>query len=295
MKTLNIIGGGHVGKTLGHLFHIKNQFQILNIVNQKIENAILAKDFIGQGQPVSAINQLTASDVYLLSVPDREIFSVAAQLAKENIICAGSIVFHCSGALASNELNVLRQQGALVASLHPIMSFANPNEDIHHFSGVYCALEGDELACQVLRDISQSIGAHVVNIKPEQKILYHAANVFCCNYLVALIDLGLQTFEHIGISRSEATAMLQPIMEATLSRIIRCGPTAALTGPIARGDFDIVAEESSKLLCWSEDAALVYQSLGRVALKMAINKSSLSSEVVDKLHHALSTPITSRS
>jgi predicted short-subunit dehydrogenase-like oxidoreductase (DUF2520 family) len=44
---------------------------------------------------------------------------------------AGTLVFHCSGALSVTVLDELKAAGAEVASLHPVMSFAN-REPVYH-------------------------------------------------------------------------------------------------------------------------------------------------------------------
>ncbi len=53
-----------------------------------------------------------------LSVPDREIAVVAADLAVRDI-WRGKTVFHSSGALGSDSLAAVRKRGANVASVHP--------------------------------------------------------------------------------------------------------------------------------------------------------------------------------
>ena len=62
------------------------------------------------------------AEVVWFCVPDREIARAARQLAKL-VEWKGKIALHSSGALASDELRVLRRQGAAVASVHPLMTF----------------------------------------------------------------------------------------------------------------------------------------------------------------------------
>src|SRR4051812_5855723 len=104
MKTLNIIGAGKLGKTLGYLLQHRNQFRIQNILNKTIASAKTAVDFIGAGDAMVEFASLQPADVYLIAVADDQIASVCERLVAEHTISQHAIVFHCSGALASTQL-----------------------------------------------------------------------------------------------------------------------------------------------------------------------------------------------
>jgi hypothetical protein len=78
--------------------------------------------------------------------------------------CKGAVVFHCSGAKASTELDALRRAGALVASVHPVRSFADPAAVAADFDGTFCGVEGDAAALALLlprlRGDRRASGAH---------------------------------------------------------------------------------------------------------------------------------------
>ena len=88
-------------------------------------SAQAAVAFIGAGTPVDSYAALRHADVTMLAVSDDQIGPACAALVAEGRQ-AGAIVFHCSGALASNVLLAATQAGAFVASAHPIRSFADP-------------------------------------------------------------------------------------------------------------------------------------------------------------------------
>jgi predicted short-subunit dehydrogenase-like oxidoreductase (DUF2520 family) len=66
-----------------------------------------------------------------------------AQRLAQAVPLTGSVVFHCSGALASDRLQAVRAAGGAVASVHPIRSFADPQAVAQAFAGTYCGMEGD--------------------------------------------------------------------------------------------------------------------------------------------------------
>src|SRR3569832_2393211 len=99
--SLTIIGGGHVGKTLGRLWRLQQTFAIQDVLCRSIGHAHSATAFIGAGRAVDDFSSLQSADVYLLSVPDDQIIAWNEQITKTGLLLASSIVFHCNGSLPS--------------------------------------------------------------------------------------------------------------------------------------------------------------------------------------------------
>lgn len=270
-STLNIVGCGNLGKTLAYLWNKNQQFHIAQICNTHIDSAERACQFIGAGQ-ISKFDTLSPSDNWLIATPDEKIESVCIELLNQHLIQPGNVVFHCSGSKSTQALLHAKQIGAAVASIHPIKSFADPAQAVTDFSGTYCGTEGDASALQQLKPAFESIGGHCITINPEQKMLYHTAAVFASNYLVALIEQSIQTYEKAGIPRETAVTLLKPITTGTLNNILNHGTHHALTGPIKRGDHDTVNKQLNACQQWDKNAAEIYISLGRVALSLSQNQ-----------------------
>ena len=268
MKTINIIGAGKLGKTLGYLFQHKNCFKLQCILNKTELSAKIAYNFIGAGEVVSGFKCLKKADVYLLSVPDDQITSVCQQLVAEHNIPKDSIVFHCSGALPSTQLMLAKQAGAYVASIHPVFSFSMPEKAIIDLTGSVCTLEGDLDACQFLSAIFIKIGMKPVEIQAINKLVYHASLVMAGNYSVVLMAAAMQGLEQAGISNEEAKQMLHPMVMHAMTQAFAVGPLAALTGPLVRGDYQLVAQELQALAERDQSLALLYRELGQYALKL---------------------------
>jgi predicted short-subunit dehydrogenase-like oxidoreductase (DUF2520 family) len=236
-KSITIIGCGKVGKTLGRLWALHHALQLQDILNPTLDSAQRAAEFIGAGHAVEAYADLQPADIYLIAAPDDQIVSCCERLARTKVLTADSIVFQCSGALPSSALQPAIQQSASVASIHPIRSFASPEQVVHNFNGTYCGVEGDQRALDALIPAFTAIGAQVVHIDADAKIHYHAAAVFACNYLVTLLDVAKQSYERAGIAPDIALKLMEPLVRETVDNVFRLGPQAALTGPIARGDM----------------------------------------------------------
>src|SRR5262249_50759233 len=148
--------------------------------------------------------------------------------------------------------------GARIASIHPVKSFADVDSSIATFSGTFCGIEGEESVCRVLTDAFTRLGAHIFAVKTENKMIYHAATVMVCNYLTALMEVGLRCYEQSGLTRQKALEVMQPIVQGTVDNIFCMGTASALTGPIARGDHRLVEKQIEALEKWDTNIAGIY-------------------------------------
>ncbi|MCW2998332.1 MAG: hypothetical protein JWN65_1881 [Solirubrobacterales bacterium] len=167
-------------------------------------------------------------DVVLLCVPDARIAEAAAALTART----GLLVGHTSGATG---LDVLGPHEAF--ALHPLMTV--PREGAR-FAGAGCAVAGTTAAAlataTTLATVLKMIPAQIAD---EDRAAYHAAASIASNFLVTLEDAAEQLLATTGAARE----LLVPLVQATVANWAQQGGSAALTGPIARGDEDTVARQ----------------------------------------------------
>jgi predicted short-subunit dehydrogenase-like oxidoreductase (DUF2520 family) len=259
--TLAIVGAGHLGCALGRLWHRAGMLRIGAVMTRSAASAAQAAAFIGAGVAVADIADIGAAELYLLATPDRALQQTCEALAARGAFRPGSIVFHCSGALGSDILQAARAAGAHAASIHPIRSFAQPEQVAASFAGTWCGIEGDAPALAVLAPLFEGLGAKLVAIRPEAKTLYHAAAVFASNYLVTMGDAALQAYAGAGIARADALQIIAPLMENTLANLLAHGPEAALSGPVARGDMETVERHAAALQQLDPELGQLYLAL----------------------------------
>ena len=271
-STLNLIGAGHVGRVLGRLFAQHGCFEIRQVLTRSAASAQAATDFIGAGVAIDGYDQLRPAAVHLLAVGDDQIADACAALARA-VPLKDSIVFHCSGALSSGQLQAARDAGALVASVHPIRSFADPAAVAAQFSGTFCGVEGDDAALAVLTPALQAIGAQPVTIDASAKTVYHAAAVFASNYLVTVLDAALRAYQAAGIPEAVARQMAQPLATESMANVFRLGAAAALSGPIARGDRATVARQQQAVDAWDAATGDLYRALIAPTTDLAARKA----------------------
>lgn len=287
MMNLNIIGCGRLGRTLARLWLHSGVFEIGDVDDHALAKSSAAVAAIGGGRAVAGVATMRSAEVWMLATGDDRIAACARELAASGRIAAGNVVFHCSGTLTAAELAPLAAIGARVASVHPLKTFAGTGAE-HSLAGVYCAAEGDQAALQVLRAAFERLGARVSEIDPRFKAIYHAASVIVCNYLTALIEAGLACYEKAGYARTDALRMLEPLARETLDHVFELGTARALTGPIARGDHQVVQLHLEALTAWQPQIAALYSDLGAVALGLARTQGAADPAALARIERVLS-------
>jgi len=288
MKTLTIIGAGRVGQTLSRLWARNGVFEIHEVVNRSLESGSAAVAFMGAGRAFSTLAEMSPADVFMITAPDTHIVACCHALAQSHLLQQGSIVFHCSGALPSSDLAPARAQGAFVGSAHPVKSFADPEVSVSTFAHTFCGMEGDDEALAVLGNALEAIGGRPFKIDPEFKTIYHAGAVIVCNYLTALLEWGVQAYMKAGLERVAARQVIEPMVRDTVENIFQTDTVQALTGPIARGDHEIVAQQLRTMSQWEARFGRLYRDLGAMALELAHDQGTASSEslaALEKLLH----------
>ncbi len=271
MRSLNLIGGGRVGRTLGRLWQEGGHYQVQDVLTRSPQTAHDAIAFMGAGLPVTALADMRPADVWMLAVPDREIAAVASALALTPNVAArqSAIAFHGSGALGSVELAPLQALGWRVASAHCLLSFASPQSALQQFAGTACALEGDPLALMELEPAFTRIGAQCFALAAEHKLLYHAGAVFATNFVPVLQALANQLWQTSGVPVEVAARLNATLLRNAVDNVLALGPAGALTGPAARGDLALVARQGAAVAQWDATAGEAYQALSQLAARLA--------------------------
>jgi predicted short-subunit dehydrogenase-like oxidoreductase (DUF2520 family) len=270
-NSLAIVGAGRVGRALGKLLH-EQGWRIGAVVTQSIGSAKRAVRFIGAGRPVPGISrEVLAAQVVLLATPDDQLSPVAqsivALLGREpQDELRGMIFLHTSGALDAEVLRTLRHRGAAIASMHPLQTFTGIA--VPPLEGKLFAVEGDELAVRSARKLVRSLGAKPVKLGAGKKVLYHAAAALAAGHLLAVEEAATRMLMSAGMTRRQATGALLGLTRQVLENFERLGPRAAWTGPLARGDYRVIAAHHAAMRDLPAEYAAAYQALNRLAARV---------------------------
>ncbi len=272
MQSLVVIGAGKVGQVMARRLQQAQQMQVIAVLNRSLVSAVAAVEFIAAGRACAKAEELPQADCYLLAVSDDQLLDAAA-LLPVRLDLRGKVIWHCSGALAASHLAGLRSRGALLASCHPVRSFADRVQAEAEFAGTLCACEGDAAALNVLLPALQAAGAEVFQLHAEHKALYHAAAVMANNYLVSLLDSAALTYRAAGLDSELAQKLTLSLAQQGLANLRQFGPELALTGPVARGDWQTIQRHQHALQPLPELAAL-YQALLAPTQSLALRRQA---------------------
>src|SRR5262249_38515431 len=156
--------------------------------------------------------EITANLVWFC-VPDGEIAPCARELA-DAVNWKRRIAVHSSGALASDEIALLRERGSWIVPAPPLMTFVpgvTPS-----LRGVSFAVEGDPGAMRTIRRIVRDLGGHTYPIKKENKAAYHAWGTFLSPLLTALLATSERVARAAGVTPGTARRRMLPIVRQTV-------------------------------------------------------------------------------
>ena len=218
-----------------------------------------------------------------ITTPDDAISQVASEVNWH----PGQWVVHCSGAASVEILEPARRLGAEVGTFHPLQTFADADQALKNLPGSTFALEGEGELLAFLKELARALEGRWLVLRPEDKVLYHAAAVFACNYLVTLVKLATDLFQTFEVPPREATQALLPLLRGTLSNLELIGLPKCLTGPIARGDLGTIQKHLEALAQRAPELIPIYTELGRQTIPLALEKGRLEADKAQRLAELL--------
>jgi predicted short-subunit dehydrogenase-like oxidoreductase (DUF2520 family) len=224
-----------------------------------------------------------AAELVFITTPD----DVIAQVCGEIQWHEGQSVVHCSGAHSVDILEPAKKLGAAVGSFHPLQTFADVNQALENLPGSTFALEAEEPLLSVLKELTSLLNGTWVVLKPGDKVLYHAAAVFACNYLVTLVKLALDLWQDFGVPSKEATRALLPLLNGTINNIENIGLPDCLTGPVARGDSGTIMKHLSAIEARSPALLTTYKELGYQTIPIALAKGKVNEQKAEEMKSLL--------
>jgi predicted short-subunit dehydrogenase-like oxidoreductase (DUF2520 family) len=132
-------------------------------------------------------------------------------------------------------------------------------------AGVAFAVEGDSQAVRVARKMVRQLRGRAYSIRKQDKAAYHAWGTFASPLLTALLATTEQVARLAGVQGTEARRRMIPILSQTLANYAELGAARGFSGPIIRGDVEIV-KRHLHVLHASPAAREVYVALARAAV-----------------------------
>ncbi len=215
-------------------------FHRIQVVGRGRVGAAIAARLEERGLSVSA----EQPELVVLCVPDQAIGGVAASIAP------GPWIAHVSGATPLRALEPHRRR----FGVHPLQTFSK-SRGAEQLDGAWAAVTAESSdARQRGYWLADILGLKPFQIADETRTLYHAGAVIASNYLVTLYRAASRLFQLAG-APPEA---LVPLMQRTIENGFD------LTGPIARGDWDVVHAQLAELSARAPELEAMYRALAEV-------------------------------
>ncbi len=279
MIRIAFIGAGTVGTALAVRLKEKG-YSIVSVASRSLTSAQnLARMVFGCRVYQDKQAAIDDAELVFITTPDDAIAKVVAELRWR----PGQMVVHCSGADSVGILEPAKKAGALVGTFHPLQTFASVTQAIENIPGSTFAIEGDPQLAAILKQMATDLDGRWIELKAEDKVLYHAAAVMACNYFVTLVKLATDLWQTFGASREEATQALKPLLQGTLNNLEKVGIPQCLTGPVARGDIGTISRHIEALKKAAPALLPVYRLLTLETIPIALAKGKLSQERAEEI------------
>ena len=168
-------------------------------------------------------------DLLVIATRDAEVAEVARSVRP----VATTTVAHLSGLLGLDALAPHPRR----AAVHPLASLPDAEVGAQRLVGAWFAVTaGGPEAAATAAAVVGALGGRSFTVPEAERARYHAAACMAANHLVALLAQA----ERVGAAAGVPAEALVDLARSALDNTARMGPAAALTGPVARGDWDTV-------------------------------------------------------
>ena len=202
-------------------------------------------------------------DLLLLATPDGAIGEVAASITPVET----TVVAHLSGARG---LDVLATH-PLRAALHPLTSMPTADVGAERLArGAWFALDASsEEAMTIVESAVTALGGRSFVVNDEHRVAYHAAAAIASNHVVALLGSA----ERVAASAGVPLEAYLELVRATIDNIEDLGVADALTGPVARGDWETVARHREDI---DPSELALYDALVEAAQRVVDSRTAVT-------------------
>ena len=238
-RSLRVIGSGRAGTSLARALAAAG-WRVLPSLGRGDDVRTAATDDLGH--PL---------DLLVIATPDGAIGEVAAAVQPVD----GTVVAHLAGAIGLDVLAPHRRR----AVIHPLVALPDADTGARGLrAGAWFAVTGDELARQVVR----TLDGRSLPVADGDRSAYHAAACIASNHLVALLGQA----ERVAASAGVPLDALLDLVRSTVDNVAALGPAAALTGPVARGDWATVDRHLAAL---DPSERPAYEAMAAAAQRLA--------------------------
>ncbi len=222
---------------------------------------------------------LQTARLAIFAVPDMAVAEASAAMLED--LGPKTALVHCAGALP---LSVFGDAPAvhkrMRGSFHPLVAVSDPGDPLEGHT-VAISATGRALK-SLLRRMAEDLRLPVIEVSEAQRAAYHAGAVLAAGGVVSLLSAAVQAFAHAGVPADDALRALLPLSRSALRGVEARGLAGGLTGPVRRGDVEVVRAHQRAL---PGEVGALYRLLSKQALALA--EEGLSPDLRDALRRTL--------
>lgn len=282
MGSIAFIGAGKLGSALAQALSQRGV-----AVNQVASRSSTSAQHLAARVPnCQAVDAAVAAqaDLVFLTVSDDGIGSLAAQLPWR----AGQAVVHCSGATEVSVLQPAADAGAEIGGFHPLQIFSDPQRAIELLAGSSVAIEGPPTLEAQLQQLAHTLGMHPLRLPPGARALYHGSASYAASFLLSMLQEAVTVWRSLGIDEAQALQALLPMARGTLDAAASKGLSAAVAGPISRGDAGVIARHLAAFNALGPEHADLYREFTHRQLELVQATQRLSQEQAARVRAIIS-------
>jgi len=256
-----IIGAGKLGTSLFRALSGKGYGTVTLAGNKPLPESYASN--LNENQYYSELNNalILSHEIIFICVQDRHIKTVAESLMKFDL--KQHFIFHTSGFRTSADLALLSRHDTITGSFHPVQTFAEPFASAESWKGIRCSYEGHSEGKPIAESICDLLECRLIQVTAAQKQALHLSAAILTNFGVGLISWAEAVIgeEMDDLKKKE---LLLPMFSGMVSNYREQNIHDMLTGPLQRGDLDILSGHLSLL---SEKGRQWYITLAEILIE----------------------------
>jgi len=168
------------------------------------------------GTPVHTYESLSASQLILLSVPEKQLMSTVTGLANARLAWRGKAVILCGSRSGSEQLEELRGRGAATATFDWIDGLPE-----------CCFLtEGDPVAVRAIRAQAERGNVRAIEITRGGKGIYQAAESFATSMFLPVLAATAECLRALDLDNARANALTEHLIARSMRSHFKAGRKA---------------------------------------------------------------------
>lgn len=206
-------------------------------------------------------------DTLWVAVSDSAIPGVIELFSQIRDDWTGVTIVHSSGGTPLEVLLPLASRGGVTLALHPNDFFLGDRQI--PLGLTWTVTPTDDSSRKRAAQLLAPLRAQLLPLEEGVRPLYHAAASMASNHAVALFDTACRLYRAAGIPEEDARLIVGRFMTESALSAEAAGTELTLTGPIKRGDWDVVGRQLSAVQAAKPEYLPLFVELCRRTIDLA--------------------------